>query len=144
MKEIWKMYGQTLLYVILAAILVTLGIRSAGKSAEQIRITEREEGQEEALSALTRYYQGQNPVIAYRGGSLTAGDETALEDCFLATDETGRELLPQIRGIWDADGSMAEYPFRCPGVYRIEVRALDQNNRSTTARFWVPVNEGGI
>lgn len=144
MKTIWKMYGQTLFYIIVAAVLVALGIWSAGRGAERISMADTDRKQESELSALTRFYEGQEPVITYRGGSLTLGETQTLEDCFHATDEAGQALTPEIRGIWDSDGCEAEYPFQRPGIYRIEVRAQDDNRRSTTAGFWVPVNGGGI
>lgn len=143
MKGIWKQYGQTLLYVIAAAVLVTLGIWSAGRGTDQIGISDTDHGLEHAVSELSAFYEGQDPVITYRGDSLTVDSGQPLEECFQALDETGQELAPEICGIWDSNGYETEYPFRYPGIYCVKVRARDENRRTAAAEFYIPVNGGG-
>lgn len=143
MKGIFRTYGQTLLYVILAGVLITLAVLAA-RGVSRISATGTEQEGNKMQDAMERYYQGNPPVITYTGGTLWMDEQGNLEHYFCAVDEENRELQVSIKGIWDEQGQEAEYPFVRSGRYRMEIGAQDDNGRSTVAAFWVPVNQGGI
>ena len=135
MKTLWKEYGQTVITVLVAAMLLILclwGFRIIGSGMER-------------PAAGADIHSRQVPVIIYEDNRiLTIADKIALSELFHAVDADGKELKIEITDIRNQAGKTVEDIYEKAGIYEIEVRAEDAYEKQTVSRFRIPVNGGGI
>ena len=144
MKTLWKEYGQTVITVLVAAMLLILclwGFRIIGSGMER-PAAGADVGNNMDGKMLK---DSQVPVIIYEDNRiLTIADKIALSELFHAVDADGKELKIEITDIRNQAGKTVEDIYEKAGIYEIEVRAEDAYEKQTVSRFRIPVNGGGI
>ena len=145
MKTLWKEYGQTVITVLVAAMLLILclwGFRIIGSGMER-PAAGADVGNNMDGKMLKDIHSRQVPVIIYEDNRiLTIADKIALSELFHAVD--AEELKIEITGIRNQAGKTVEDIYEKAGIYEIEVRAEDAYEKQTVSRFRIPVNGGGI
>lgn len=136
MKTLWKEYGQTVITVLVAAMLLILclwGFRIIGSGMER-PAAGADVGNNMDGKMLKDIHSRQVPMIIYEDNRiLTIADKIALSELFHAVDADGKKLKIEITDIRNQ-----------AGIYEIEVRAEDAYEKQTVSRFRIPVNGGGI
>lgn len=147
MKTLWKEYGQTVITVLVAAMLLILclwGFRITGSGMER-PAAGADVGNNMDGKMLKDFHSRQVPVITYEDHRiLTIADKIALSELFHAVDADGKELKIEITDIRNQEGKAVEDIYEKAGIYEIEVRAEDAYEKQTVSRFRIPVNGGGI
>lgn len=147
MKAIWEEYGRSLVYVILATVLVLLTIALIGQKWREMdtRKFNTDYGSNAGEEALEEVVKREPPDITYRSDQeILTGMEGELTEAFLATDADGNLLTAGIVDIRNEQGETCAYPFTESGIYLITVRAEDDYKKHTQKVFRVPVNRGDI
>ena len=141
MKTLWKEYGQTVITVLVAAMLLILclwGFRIIGSGMER-PAAGADVGNNMDGKMLKDIHSRQVPVIIYEDNRiLTIADKIALSELFHAVDADGKELKIEITDIRNQAGKTVE------DIYEKEVRAEDAYEKQTVSCFRIPVNGGGI
>ena len=120
MKTLWKEYGQTVITVLVAAMLLILclwGFRIIGSGMER-------------------------PAAGADVGNNMDGKR--LKDIHSRQDADGKELKIEITDIRNQAGKTVEDIYEKAGIYEIEVRAEDAYEKQTVSCFRIPENGGGI
>ena len=129
MKTLWKEYGQTVITVLVAAMLLILclwGFRIIGSGMER-PAAGADVGYNMDGKMLKDIHSRQVQVIIYEDNRiLTIADKIALTDIRIQARKTVEDIYEKA------------------GIYEIEVRAEDAYEKQTVSRFRIPVNGGGI
>lgn len=89
------------------------------------------------------------PVIFYKGEGALVKGLCSVSELIGATDCEGNELTIEVRDIsnafgesdmWMMDRDTMQIRFESPGIYRLQVRAVDRWNGTSECWICVPVN----
>lgn len=156
MEQMLHTYGKTLLAILMTGILLAWifwGIEDDKGNQGILRIAGANVRRVEAHPEEYREFDGylsegvcEKPVITYcLSGSLRTG-AIDLCDCIRAVDYVGNELPitvtnctnPAAMPLTPYDGQTG-YIFEEPGIYTVEVSAIDEGRRKTACRIQIPV-----
>lgn len=158
MEQVLHTYGKTLLAILTTGILLAWifrGIEDDKGNQGILHIAGANVGSAEARSEEYVEFEGflnegacEKPVITYcQAGSLQTG-AIDLCDCIKAVDCVGNDLQVTIISCMDPyDMLMVPYSgqsgyiFAEPGIYTVQVSAMDEGRRKTVCRIQIPVQK---
>ena len=160
MSAFMKQYGRTMLLAAAAVLVLgaAFGIKVKGKTGfieaacgtamEDLDLTA--EGSLAVADAVKAAAARSRPEITFGCTKILPQTEVDLTAMLTASDADGRQISCEILEIWDEDGQSLLHPagavcdpsrllFPSAGVYVMEVKAVDAEQKTAQVQFQIPV-----
>lgn len=160
MEFIIKIYGKFLLEAVIVGmflLLLLVGIRDEHGNIGVFHMIGSclEEEQTVLGGDFTNFAEESKrsaPQIFYKKEEAVCLGSYNTTDLFGSIDCEGAELLPQVQAVYNLQGDLEteaydvdtmQISFHKPGIYTVQVCAVDLWNRESVCKFQVPVNTRG-
>ena len=149
MHEVIKMYGKTIFQAVVLTGLMWMILKGVmdekGNTGIVEIVADQMEQQTENPADFETFYAESQKLPPYFATVVTGYLKTGkyqMEDVVKAWDHAGNELQVHLMKVVSPDGNMLqnELDFQVPGVYELNVMAVDCDNRVRYAAVKLPVN----